>query len=381
MNINKNTVYEYQEIENQDLKDYIKRTSSLHTYFKEDWGKLKARQFCGVINYNGEDFYILPKIAKHDNERNLKIFTYMLMYAHGIKVKNEDLANSKNEKSSNILEVFIQMFAKTLFLEFQRGVFKEYVTEQDNPTTLRGKYLINENLKYNFTKNKMYCEYDEFSEDNELNQFFLYAIKTLLKYTKNKKLLKQCELILDGVTYRNFEIENLNIHFSRLNNRFKHSFEFALLLLKKSIPIFEKDKKSFAFLFNMNDLFEKFIANIYKSIDKTTRTQEQRYFGNLQLNPDIIFQNVIIDTKYKIVKNKKDLKVADKYQMFVYGTNFEIQDTMLLYPKHLDIVNEDLQLGKDNKMLKLKMRSIDLDFLGEYDAYIDEISNRLEKTI
>ncbi|WP_455757565.1 McrC family protein [Sulfurimonas sp.] len=348
-----NIIYEYQEVKNSDLISHIKDTSSLHQYFKEDWGKLKAKQYCGIINYNGKDFYFLPKIANHDNETNLNIFTYMLMYAYDINVQNEDISNSKNEKSDNILEVFIQLFAKNLFKQLQRGIYKEYITEQDNLTTLKGKYLINENLKYNFTKNKIYCEYDEFSEDNELNRFFLYAIKTLMRYAKNKKLLKHCELALDEVEYKQFNIDNINMHFNRLNIRYKDSFEFALLLLKKSIPMFEKDKKSFAFLFDMNELFEKFIGNIYKNIDITTNLQYSKYFGNLLLKPDIKLQNQIIDTKYKIVKNRDDLKTNDKYQMFVYGTNFEIKNTMLLYPKHNNTeVDEDLDLGKNDKMIK-----------------------------
>ncbi len=381
--MNDNIIYEYQEVNNTDLRQYIIDTPSLHQYFKQDWKKLKARQYCGILNHDGVDFYILPKIAKkQDNDTNLNIFIYMLMYTYDIKVHNEHLSNSSNLKSNNILEVFIQLFAKNLFLQFQKGIYKEYITEQDNLITLRGKYLINENLKYNFTKNKIYCEYDEFSEDNELNQFFLYAIKTLMNYTKNKKLLKQCELILNEVTFRQFDIETINIHFNRLNNRFKDSFEFALLLLKKSIPNFSKDKKSFAFLFDMNELFEKFIGNIYKNIDNTTKLQNERNFRNLKLIPDIVCDNLIIDVKYKLAKDKKDLKRDDKYQMFVYGTNLDIKNTMLLYPKHDNkIVDEDLRLGKDDKMIGLKMRGIDLDFNGGYDEYIEEIKNRLEKIV
>jgi len=216
--------------------------------------------------------------------------------------------------------------------------------------------------------------------NNTLNQFFLYTIKTLLPFTKNKKLLKQCELILDEVEFRHFDINSLNINFHRLNSRFKESFEFALLVLNKSIPLFEKDKKSFAFLFNMNELFEKFIGKIYKEIDSTTRLQNQKDFGNLRLKPDIITSTMIIDTKYKKVKNRDDLKVADKYQMFVYGTNFEKKDTMLLYPKHIYNVNDDLKLGIDDKIIGLKMRSIDLDCNGcGFDEYIEVIKDRLRK--
>lgn len=379
MSGNQKTFYEYEEITNERLITHIKNTSSLHRFFKEDWGKLKARQYCGILNYDGDDFYILPKIANHDNDTNLTIFIYMLKYVYDIKISNEHISNSKNEKSDNILEIFIQLFAKNLFREFKKGVYKEYVTKQDNLRVLRGKYLINENLKHNFTNDKVYCEYDEFQEDNPLNQFFLYAIKTLMKFANDKKLLKQCELVLDGVEYKQIKTETLNIHFNRLNQRFKDSFEFALLLLSKSIPMFEKDKKSFAFLFDMNELFESFVSKLYKEIDTNTKVQHIKYFGNLKLIPDIYTSDLIIDVKYKLAKNKEDLKRDDKYQMFVYGTNFEVKNTMLLYPKHLEDVNEDLELGKDDKMVNLKMRSVDLDFVDDgYEEYIEEIKERLE---
>lgn len=299
-------IYEYTEITNDKLAKYIIDNKSLHKYFKEDWGKVKAKQYCGIINYDNTDFYILPKIAKNkDTSKNLDIFIYMLRYVYNIKIDNEDFASSENIKSNNLLDIFIQMFAKNLFKEFQKGIYKEYITEQDNLTTLRGKYLINENLKYNFTKNKIYCEYDEFSEDNELNQFFLYAIKTLMGYTTNKKLLKMCELVLDEVEYKNIDINNININFNRLNQRFKNSYEFAMLLLNKSIPLFSKDKKSFAFLFDMNILFEKFIGKIiYEVYDDVDIPKGTKKFGELYLKPDIIVhsKSLIIDCKYKKIK-------------------------------------------------------------------------------
>jgi 5-methylcytosine-specific restriction enzyme subunit McrC len=372
-----NIIYEYQEVVNSELKQYITDTPLLHKYFKEDWGVLKARQYCGILNCKGEDFYILPKISS-SQQTDLNIFIYMLRFVYDINLENEQTASSKNDAYHDFMEVFIQLFAHQLFQELQLGIYKEYITQQDNLTTLRGKYLINENLKYNFTNSKIYCEYDEFSMDNTLNQFFLFAIKTFLPFVKNKRLLKQCELIFDEVSYRHFDVNNIDVHFHRLNARYKESFEFAIMLLQKFIPLFEKDKKSFAFLFDMNELFEKFIARIYESIDSTTKVQSSSFFGNLLLKPDIITSSMIIDTKYKKVKNKEDLSVADKYQMFVYGTNFGIQNTMLLYPKHMQNVNESLKLGKDDKIINLEMRSIDLNFSGSYREFIEEIKERLE---
>lgn len=374
-----NTIYEYESITNEELKNHIINTTELHKYFTLDWKDLKAKQYCGILNFDNQDFYILPKIANHNDEQNLNIFIYMLMYAYDVKLSNEQIANCANQEHT-ILEVFVQMFAINLLNELKKGLYKEYLTKQDNLPVLKGKYLINENLKYNFTKNKIYCEYDEFSENNSLNQFFMYAIKYLQKFVKNKKLLKQCELIFDEVEYKSVDINKLDrIHFNRLNSRFKTSFEIAILLLKQSIPLFSQDKKSFAFLFDMNALFEKFISRMVKELDNNVKIQNQDNFNDLILKPDIILKNQIIDTKYKKIKSIEDIKQSDKLQVFAYGVNYEVDNVMLLYPRHLDKIKYDLILGKDYKKVELKIRSIDLDFSGnEYKEYVEEIKLRVE---
>lgn len=379
-----NTIYEYEEIKeenNKELRTHIIDNFSLHQYFKLDWKTLKARQYCGILNFNNQDFYILPKIANHNDEKdakqNLNIFIYMLMYAYDVKLSNEQIASCANQEYT-ILEVFVQMFANGLLQELKKGLYKEYLTKQDNLPVLKGKYLINENLKYNFTKNRIYCEYDEFSENNSLNQFFLYAVKYLQKFVNDKKLLKQCELIFDEVEYKQVDINRVEtINFSRLNVRFKTSFEIALLLLKQSIPLFNKDKKSFAFLFDMNVLFEKFIARMVKELDNNAKIQNQDDFGDLTLKPDIILKNQIIDTKYKKIKSIEDIKQSDKLQVFSYGINYKIENVMLLYAKHLDNIKYDLVLGKES-IVNLKIRTIDLNFsANNYKEYIDEIMERL----
>ncbi|MFA9373544.1 MAG: McrC family protein [Poseidonibacter sp.] len=369
-------LYEYQEVPNE-ISQYIKDNDPLHKYFNEDWGKVKSKQYCGIINIGSKDYFILPKISNKD-ESNLDIFMYMLMYSYDIKLENEQLASCQNQKH-NFIEVFIQMFARNLLKELKKGIYKEYITEQDNLTILRGKYLINENLKYNFSKNKIYCEYDEFSMNNSINQFFLYAIKILMKSVHDKKLLKQCELIFDEVEDKNFDVNKLNIHFNRLNQRFKDSYEFVLLLLNKYIPLFSKDKKSFAFLFDMNILFEKFIGKMIKEIEPNTKLQSCDTFGNLILKPDIIVNDLIIDTKYKKLDYEHKIKRDDKFQMYVYANSYNIKNTMLLYPKYENEHDEDLILGENENKVNLKIKTIDLNCENcTYDEYIRTMKIKLE---
>lgn len=378
-------IYEYKEVIHQELCKHIIDNKLLHKYFTLDWKTLKATQYCGILNFDHQDFYILPKIANKNDKQNLNIFIYMLMYAYDIKLSNEQIASCQNEKHT-ILKVFIQIFAENLFKELKKGIFKEYITKEDNLRVLKGKYLINENLKYNFTKDKIYCQYDELCENNSLNQFFLYAIKVFQRDIEDKRLLKKCELMFDGVDYKDININTIDFHFNRLNQRFKASFDIALLLLKNFIPLFSQEKKSFAFLFDMQTLFEKFIGKILKEKYKDTEIPtENTLFGGLNLRPDIIVhnKNLIIDCKYKTMVKNHTANRYDKYQMYVYANNFEnIDTTMLLYPKHLDEIDKNITLGHNDKRVALKMKSIDLNFnCNDFEKYIEIIRDRMEKTL
>ena len=96
----------------------------------------------------------MPKIAKDNDNINESVFIYMLAYVLNLKLENEQVASGENIKLNKIVEILINVFAKNLISELKKGIYKEYILKQDNLRTLKGKYLINENLKYNFTINR-----------------------------------------------------------------------------------------------------------------------------------------------------------------------------------------------------------------------------------
>ncbi len=367
-------LYENQNIP-QELEKYIKDNKALHVYFDVSFQGIKPKNYCGFLSIDNESYFIVPKITDKNNQ-NLNTFMYMLMYAYDVKLKNEDLMQGRNVEHQ-IFELFIRLFSDALLDEFKRGVFKKYITMQENLKVLRGKYIIEKNFQ-NFYHQNLYCEFDEFSMDNELNRFFLYAIRTFKKFS-NYSNLHRCEVVLDEVEYFNVDFKRLNIHFDRMSSRYKKSYELALMILQKLVPMTQSSTdKSFAFLFDMAEVFEGFVGRMYKEIDSSTRLQKQGNFGSLVLKPDIVTSSKIIDTKYKKVDSRSDLSVQDKYQMFVYGVNFKVKDTMLLYPKHLVDIDDDLELGKGDALIRLKMKSLDLGFAGGYGEYVDEITKRME---
>ncbi len=361
-----------------ELEDHIKNNQNLHPYFDINFKGIKPKNYCGFLSINDESYFIIPKITDGDTQ-NLNTFIYMLIYAYDINLKNEDLMNADNTEHQ-IFELFIRLFSDALLDEFKRGVFKQYITMQENLKVLRGKYIIEKNFN-NFYHQNIYCEFDEFSMDNELNRFFLYAIRTFKKFSSYGNL-HRCEAILDEVDYFNVDFKRLNIYFDRMNSRYKKSYEVALMILQKLVPMTQKSTdKSFAFLFDMSEVFEKFVGRMYGEIDSSTQLQKQGNFGSLVLKPDIMTRTKIIDTKYKKVNNRGDLSVQDKYQMFAYGMNFKVKDTMLLYPKHLFDVDDTLELGKGDELVRLEMRSLNLEFDGGFDEFIRDARSRLERLI
>jgi 5-methylcytosine-specific restriction enzyme subunit McrC len=357
------------------LVEHIKQTPKLHTYFDMDFKGIKPKNYCGFLSIDNQNYFIIPKITDK-NDQNLNTFIYMLIYAYDIKLKNEDLMEATNQEH-HIYELFIWLFSDALLDEFKKGVFKKYITMQENLKVLRGKYIIEKNFN-NFYHQNLYCEFDEFSMDNELNRFFLYAIRTFKKFS-NYSNLHKCEAILDEVVYLNIDFKRRNLQFDRMNSRYKKSYEVALMILQKLIPMTQKStNKSFAFLFDMAEVFEGFVGRLYKEIDSSNILQGERNYGSFKLKPDIVTSQKIIDTKYKKVNDRSSLSVQDKYQMFVYGKNYEYLDVMLLYPRHLENLSDNLKLGKGEGLIRLEMRSLDLDYIGGYSEYINEMRKRLE---
>jgi len=360
------------------LISHIENNKALHPFFERTFKGIKSKNYCGFLSVEGESYFIVPKIVD-EKSANTDIFIYMLLYAYDVNLKSEALMQGTMQEH-RILELFIRLFADELLKEFKRGVLRQYITMQENLKVLRGKYLIERNFQ-NFYHQNLYCEFDEFSMDNPLNQFFLYAIKIFRRYSRYPNL-HRCEAVLDEVDAVHIDLNRLKIHFDRMNSRYQKSYEVAMIILQRLVPMTQKSSdRSFAFLFDMAEVFEKFVGRMMQQIDTTTRLQVQRNFGNLQLKPDIVTERMIIDTKYKSISSRDDLATHDKYQMFAYGVNFQKYDTMLLYPKHLKDIDEDLKLGKKEDIVRLRLKSLDLEFDGGHDEYIKEMRKRVEGLI
>lgn len=345
---------------------------------------IQAKNYVGVLQTkSGFTLEILPKIAKNsDGEASKKIFIKMLKTLKNFPFKISNFANLDLKKMS-ILEIFISMFLDELSSLLKKGIKSDYVNFSDNLNFLKGKLIINRQIYKNIIhKNRFYVKYDEFINDIEINQIikttleFLYTISSY-----NKQRIRIFLSVFDEVSkhknYKNF------FKYYCINRQTKH-YEQALLwckifLLKDSFTPYSGANLAFAFLFDMNRLFENYVG---KFIQKNYENVKLQYFKkylvdspkSFRLIPDIFIggeSKIIADTKWKIVESPKEISQADLYQLYTYGKKYNCYKLFLIYPKAIDRLEEDHYIFNfDDKMI-LEIIYFDLEVDDKNKELID----------
>jgi len=101
----------------------------------------------------------------------------------------------------------------------------------------------------------------------------------------------------------------------------------------------------------MNLLFESYVGHYLKKKGLDVSLQDYGKYlieepNKFALKPDIVIndegEQLIADTKWKIIKDEKDISQSDMYQLYAYGTKYsECKKLYLIYPydnnHHLDL--------------------------------------------
>ena len=306
----------------------------------------------------------------------------MLKTLKNFPFKISNFANLDLKKMS-ILEIFISMFLDELSSLLKKGIKSDYVNFSDNLNFLKGKLVISEQIYKNIIhKNRFYVKYDEFTNDIEINQIIKTTLESLYKISSyNKQRIRKFLSVFDKVSKH----KNYKIFFKCycINRQTKH-YEQALLwckifLLKNSFTPYSGDNLAFAFLFDMNRLFENYVG---KFIQKNYENVKLQYFKkylvyspkSFKLIPDIFIageSKIIADTKWKIVGSPKEISQADLYQLYTYGKKYNCYRLFLIYPKAIDRLEEDHYILKFNNEMILKIIYFDLEVDGKNKELID----------
>lgn len=380
------TVFEHDPVEGKEWShaDFV-ALARLNNQFKSPLlldvihnGKrtFKATQHVGVIRLRNHTIQVLPKIyrsatteTKTRAQEATSNLLHMLSYAGDLPIREHTVAPLLS-RGTDWFEILTHLFATHLMQEWQRGVVRGYVVIEDELPTLRGKWRLTDQLRRPERKHLFAVAYDEFTADNPLNRVFRFVVERLWHITRdprNRQTLGELRQWLEEVTLptivRASDADPARI-LTRVNERYRPLLNLARLFLDDcSLQLAAGDLSTFAFVFDMNALFEAFIVGFIRRhrdevLPPEMRDSELRREprGNFlarrdgrrvfELKPDLALLNpdrsypLLLDTKYKRLEpSDHDLGISssDFYQMCAYARRYQCPRVVLIYPQMADI--------------------------------------------
>jgi len=328
---------------------------------------LRARGVVGVIAAQGCALEILPKIdgsGGNDVETTGNIrrrLVHMLAVALDLKI-DAGQVTALDWQRETLLEILIRLFSEKLVDAVRQGMPRRYVEHEDDLPTLRGRL----NVMRQFTAlavepSRLACRFDALTPDIALNRIMKAAVSRLSRIartTDNQRRLR--ELAFAYADIADVPITALRwdgVTLDRTNARWRELLNLARLLLGERFQTTSAGgSDGFSLLFEMNTLFEEYVARMLKralaDTDLCVVSQGGRLYcletddrrGLFQTRPDILIKRSdvvvqVIDTKWKriaaqIDDPKQGVSQADVYQMMAYGRLYGCDKLMLLYPHH-----------------------------------------------
>lgn len=333
---------------------------------------IKPQNYVGVINIDNKvQIEILPKIdigdpkiddpkidiGNYDELRKLFLkMLYSLKEFKGKSFKNAQL----NDSRLPIYEVFIQMYLNEVQELLKKGLKSDYLTIEGNLTFFKGKFLINQHLKHNIVrKDRFFMAYDEFHINRPENRLIKTTLLKLNKISSNgknqllaKRLLAEFEKVNQST---NIDKDFSLVKKDRNAQAYQSLMTWSQVFLKnKSFSTFKGTENVNALLFPMEKIFEAYVAKQLKikfpEWKVETQKEDKYLFDNPKtfgLKPDIYMAKgesaIVLDTKWKkLIQNNKNRKnygisESDMHQMYAYAYKYDVENVILIYPKHKEI--------------------------------------------
>ena len=321
----------------------------------------------------------------------------MLAYAF-TNLKFDDIKNISAEKFENIYNLFAAILSESIGKLLKQGIYREYINHSENLSTVRGKINLSNTIQNFFAgRRKIFCEFDELSENNLFNRILKTTAKLFLR---DKNVDDNYKNLLKRELYFFANVEEIRIDFIRWENlRYqKNNQTYRLLINLCQIiwrgMIFTTDSGEYQLKTfgeeNLAHLYEKFLLAYYqkhypqlkpqsKKIDWALDDDEKKFLPKMQ--SDITLSDdkkiLIIDAKFYSHTTQKyfgaeKINSANLYQIFAYVKNLSAITSkkvsgMLLYARTDSEIDVTYQISGN----KISVQTLNL------NKNFSEISARL----
>lgn len=319
---------------------------------------------------------------------------YMLAYA--FQVLNEDgYRNVATEQFNNVAELCAAILTKGVSLQLKRGLGRDYISETETLSGLRGKIDITESIKtQTMLRRQMVCTYDEFSVNTYMNRIIKTTMLKLLHADIDKARKKEIRKLLvffDEVQELDVHTINWSQQYSRNNKTYRMLVSICYLVLKGLLQTTTDGSTKLMQLVDeqrMCRLYEKFILEYYRKEHPEITANASQIPWQLDddfsdmlpvMQTDIMLSQgakvLIIDAKYyehttQTQYDKNTLHSNNLYQIFTYVKNkeYELREEqhevagMLLYAKTEEEIQPDQKYKMSGNRISVRTLDLNLDF-------------------
>jgi 5-methylcytosine-specific restriction enzyme subunit McrC len=334
-----------ERVEIDDLKDGI---------------RVKAKSWVGVIHFQDFEIQIVPKLAGE----NLGLVN-MLTYAAGISAlkRYDNRRYLEILKQGSLFDLIVWLFCDACENILAGGLLFDYERQEDSLTNLRGRLLIDKQYRRRFGQiDRLECRFDEHSSNILENQLLALGLFKAGRSVQDEFIRNRARRLwaILSVTCKidQIDIEDVRneIFYNRLNDHYRDAHQLTWMIIDGLgiEDLFKSNQTpSFAFLLDMNSLFEQFLHRYLREIlrkngltiayqrhDRSIIWDIFRNRSYSQVIPDFLISSgnytkrLAVDAKYKIYDERK-VDPGDIAQIFLYAYAYDQSSqptAVLIYP-------------------------------------------------
>lgn len=322
-------------------------------FFTVGHNRIIFQNFVGVIHTGSLTIEILPKIDQHyDDKCSMRDLLVKMLHRTGDFPLEKTEAAWLNKLSGSLFELYLRLFLRQVRELVSQGLPKHYSSYRSNEPFIRGRLLLPEQLKYNLIrKERNFVEYKRYSADHLFNRILKQAL-TIIFYSSGNLRSEAAESLAHFENVSDQTIVPADFQrlcYSRKTECYRPSMTLAELIITGFQPDLKHGELHVAaFLFDMNLLFERYIADELSrecrkaSVPFKMKSQISKVFwrhsgsnSRKTIRPDIVFETpsgtFVLDTKWKML-NDVYSDDGDLKQLYTYSLQFESPHVFLIYP-------------------------------------------------
>jgi 5-methylcytosine-specific restriction enzyme subunit McrC len=361
--------------------------------------RIRTRSWVGVVRLQDFEIRVTPKLAGGNAG-----LVQMLSLTSGLAAlrRNRSRRYLHVEPSVHLFDLIALLFAEACERIVRGGLLHDYVESESILPVLRGRLLVGEQVRRHYGRvDRLACRYDDHLTDIVDNQIVAAALalcRSRVSHPAVRLHVHRLHTLFTAACSAENVIDlksvRAEMRYHRLNEHYRQAHELAWLLfdgMGVDDLLQSGSTRSFAFLLDMNRLYERFIARFVafalQNSDYRIRTQRQdrsiiwdmmRNKPYTSVVPDILIETsngrrLAVDAKYKLYDERR-LSTADIYQSFLYA--YAYNDTgdrgpaaLLIYPASAQRSQPVyLQIRGQNQTTKARLHALALsipEMIGE----------------